>query len=103
MRVVVTGATGNVGTAVIRALRRDPAVTEIVGVELVAADVVSDDLVPVFRWAAVVIHLAWLIQPARDRDLTHGVNVGGSERVFRAAAEAGVPALVYASSVGAYS
>jgi UDP-glucose 4-epimerase len=115
MRVVVTGATGNVGTAVLRALRRDPAVTEIVGiarrlpeqaidgVELVAADVVSDDLVPLFRWAGAVIHLAWLIQPSRDRDLTRAVNVTGSERVFRAAAEASVPALVYASSVGAYS
>jgi UDP-glucose 4-epimerase len=115
MRVVVTGATGNVGTAVLRALRRDPAVTGIVGiarrrpeqpiegVELVAADVVSDDLVPLFRRAGAVIHLAWLIQPSRDRDLTRAVNVTGSERVFRAAAEAGVPALVYASSVGAYS
>jgi nucleoside-diphosphate-sugar epimerase len=31
------------------------------------------------------------------------VNVDGSARVFRAVAEAGVPALLYASSVGAYS
>jgi UDP-glucose 4-epimerase len=114
MRVVVTGATGNVGTAVLRALRRDPAVDEIVGlarrkperppadVELVAADVVTADLAPLFAGAHAVIHLAWLIQPSRDRDLTRAVNVTGSERVFRAAAEAGA-ALVYASSVGAYS
>jgi nucleoside-diphosphate-sugar epimerase len=31
------------------------------------------------------------------------INVDGSARVFRAVADAGVPALVYASSVGAYS
>lgn len=32
MRVIVTGATGNVGTAVIRALAADSAVSEIVAV-----------------------------------------------------------------------
>jgi nucleoside-diphosphate-sugar epimerase len=33
----------------------------------------------------------------------YNINVAGSKRVFDAVAEAGVPALVYASSVGAYS
>jgi uncharacterized protein YbjT (DUF2867 family) len=32
MRVVVTGATGNVGTSVLAALSADPAIDEIVGV-----------------------------------------------------------------------
>ena len=32
MRIVVTGATGNVGTSVVQALAQDPDVTEIVGV-----------------------------------------------------------------------
>ena len=50
-----------------------------------------------------MIHLAWLIQPARDLDLLRRVNVDGSARVFQAVRDAGVPALVYASSVGAYS
>ncbi len=114
MRVVVTGASGNVGTAVLRALAAEKVVTEIVGLARrrptqpatkttwVAADVASDELEPIFRGAAVVVHLAWLIQPARDRELTRRVNVEGSERVFRAAAGARVPALVHASSVGAY-
>ncbi len=31
MRVVVTGATGNVGTSVVRALADDPAVTSVLG------------------------------------------------------------------------
>jgi UDP-glucose 4-epimerase len=115
MRVVVTGATGNVGTSVLRALGSDPDVDEIVGiarrrpaleapkVEWVQADVVRDDLVPHFRGADAVIHLAWLIQPSRDRATTRAVNVEGSARVFRAVADAEVPALVYASSIGAYS
>ena len=50
-----------------------------------------------------MIDLAWLIQPGRDLATLRATNVDGSERVFEAVAEAGVPALVYASSVGAYS
>lgn len=115
MRVVVVGATGNVGTSVLRALGRDEAVESIVGIarrlprldvaktEWVQADVTSSDLVPLFRGADAVIHLAWLIQPSRNLAVLHATNVGGSERVFGAVAEARVPALVYASSVGAYS
>ena len=75
MRIVVTGATGNVGTSVVRALGRDPAVTDVVGVARrmpnvslpkttwVKADVVHSDLGPLFSGADAVIHLAWLIQP----------------------------------------
>ena len=115
MRVAVTGATGNVGTSLLHLLAQDPAVDEIVAIarrlprlvvprtRFVAADVSRDDLVEHFRGADAVVHLAWLIQPSRDRATTHGVNVGGSRRVFAAAASAGVPRLVYASSVGAYS
>ncbi len=115
MRIVVVGATGNVGTSVLAALIDDPAVDEIVGIarrrptltlpktRWEAADVVDSDLVPLFRGADCVIHLAWLIQPSRDLATTQAVNVEGSARVFHAVGAAGVPALVYASSVGAYS
>ncbi|HKR50394.1 MAG TPA: NAD-dependent epimerase/dehydratase family protein [Pseudonocardiaceae bacterium] len=115
MRVAVTGATGNVGTSVLAGLCEDPAVDEIVGiarrrppqpvekVRWVSADVVTEDLVPVFAGADVVIHLAWLIQPSRDLRTTWSTNVIGSSRVFQAAVDAGVRAIVYSSSVGAYS
>ena len=53
--------------------------------------------------ADAVVHLAWLIQPGRREDVTHSVNVEGTARVFRAAVQAGVGAVVYASSVGAYA
>jgi nucleoside-diphosphate-sugar epimerase len=115
MRVVVTGASGNVGTSVLQALANDPAVEQIVGIarravtlqsprtRWVQADVAVDDLRPLFEGADCVVHLAWLIQPSRDRAATRAVNVDGSRRVFEAAAAAGVTNLVYASSVGAYS
>jgi nucleoside-diphosphate-sugar epimerase len=115
MRVVVTGASGNVGTSVLEALGREAKVDEIVGlarrvptvempkVRWVGADVVSDNLAPIFSGADAVVHLAWAIQPSRDEAVTERINVEGSRRVFDAAAAAKVPALVHASSVGAYS
>jgi UDP-glucose 4-epimerase len=115
MRVVVTGASGNVGTSVLEALADDAAVTEIVGiarrlpshpmakVTWRTADVAADDLAPLFDGADAVVHLAWAIQPSHDEAVMERTNVEGSRRVFAAAAAAGVPALVYASSVGAYS
>jgi len=115
MRVVVVGATGNVGTSLLQSLEPEPQVDEIVAVarrapertfartKFEAADIASSDLVPVLRGADAVVHLAWLIQPGRTESITYRVNVAGSERLFRAAVEAKVPAIVYASSVGAYS
>ena len=115
MRVVVTGATGNVGTSVLRALERDDSVSEVIGiarrrprmqlpkVTWLECDIAHADLRPHLAGADALVHLAWLIQPSRDERITHAVNVQGSERVFAAAADAGVGAIVYASSVGAYS
>ena len=115
MRIVVVGATGNVGTSLVRALARDPRAEAVLGLARrvpdhgmpkttwARADIADDDLVPHFRGADVVVHLAWIIQPSRDLGALYRVNVEGSRRVFRAVAEAGAPALVYASSVGAYS
>src|SRR5918999_684106 len=115
MRVVVVGATGNVGTSVLRSLADEPAVDSVLGVarrlpdlrypktDWAQANVSSSELVPLLRGADVVIHLAWLIQPGRDETTLRATNVEGSARVFEAVAAAGVPALVYASSVGAYS
>lgn len=115
MRIAITGATGNCGTALVRALEADPQVTSIVGIARrrpgwapakttwVQADVARDDLRPHLEGADAVVHLAWLIQPSRAQEITAAVNVGGSERTFQAAVDAGVPAIVHASSVAAYS
>jgi nucleoside-diphosphate-sugar epimerase len=115
MRVVIVGATGNIGTSLIRALADEPRVTSVLGMarrlpdwqaaktEWVAADIATDDLAPHFRGAAAVVHLAWLFQPIRDPITTWNTNVAGGMRVFQAVAEAGVPVLVHSSSVGAYS
>src|SRR5437588_9468100 len=115
MRVVVTGATGNVGTSVVARLATDRAVDSILGLarriprirvektDWQACDVAAADLTAPFRGADAVIHLAWLIQPSRDAQRLSDTNLRGTSRVLHALAEAKVRTLVYASSVGAYS
>lgn len=115
MKVVVTGATGNVGTSTIEALSEATEIDEIVGLarrepawapsktSWVEANVLTADLGEIFADADAVIHLAWAIQPSRDALTLERINVEGSRRVFEAVAAAGVPKLVHASSVGAYS
>jgi nucleoside-diphosphate-sugar epimerase len=112
-RVVVTGATGNLGSSLVELLVAGGA--DVVGlarhrpstgspdVRWVEADVAESDLVPIFRGADVVVHLAWRIQPSHRPDELWRANVLGSTRVLEAAERAGVGALVHASSVGAYS
>jgi UDP-glucose 4-epimerase len=116
MRIVVVGATGNVGTSLLQALADEPAVTSVLGLarrrpewtapktERATADVAGDgDLVTHFRGADVVVHLAWVFQPTHDPVATWRINVGGTVRVLDAVTRAGVPAFVCASSVAAYS
>ncbi|MEX2291239.1 MAG: NAD-dependent epimerase/dehydratase family protein [Mycobacteriales bacterium] len=115
MRIVVTGATGNVGSQLVPQLLEHPEVSSVVGLarrlpelpdpraEWHALDVAEDDLVPVLTGADVVVHLAWLLQPAHDPDEMRRVNIRGTRRVVEAVGTAGVPVLVHASSVGAYS
>lgn len=117
MRVVVTGATGNVGTAVLRRLAQEPQIEEIIGVarrlpaephadprvRWMSLDVARDALVPVLTGAQALIHLAWAIQPSHEPERLRAVNVEGTRRVLEAAVTAGVETVVVASSVGAYS
>jgi nucleoside-diphosphate-sugar epimerase len=116
MRVVVIGGSGNAGVALLRALQAEERVEEVVAVARRvpkawpsgkvawrSLDISRDDLELVVRGAHAVVHLAWLIQPSRDVERCREVNVDGTRRLLDAVARAGVPAFVYASSVGAYS
>ena len=115
MRVVVVGATGNIGTSLLRSLEEEEKVESVLGlarrlpdltmekVEWASVDVTSDDLAPHLEGADAVVSLHWLIQPSRDLNKQWMVNVEGNSRLMRALKEAGVSALVYSSAVGVYS
>ena len=115
MRVVVFGATGNIGTAIIRSLADDPGIDSITGVarrtpdwkpdktSWAQADIAHDDLGHIVSGADAVIHAAWAFHPSHHPTATWETNVEGSIRVFDAVRDAEVPVLLYSSSVGAYS
>jgi nucleoside-diphosphate-sugar epimerase len=119
MRVVIIGASGNAGTALLRRLRQEPdiSVAGVVrrlppaeppydGVDWHAHDIglaSPADLADVFTGADAVVHLAWQIQPSHDQKVLYRTNVLGSRNVADAAVRAGVPTLVFASSVGVYA
>jgi UDP-glucose 4-epimerase len=120
MRIVITGASGNVGSATLRRLSRDgdhelvalarriPTRSQGVGsVAWLAADL-SDDaclgtLERAFAGADAVVHLAWGFQPTHDPRYLEELGVGGTHRVLHGVANTHVRHLVHMSSVGAYS
>jgi UDP-glucose 4-epimerase len=115
MHIVVTGATGNVGTSVVEALAKEARVRSITAIArrapamkvaktfFVRADVAEESLGPLFEGADAVVHLAWQFQPENRSDELWSTNVLGSRRVFDAVRQARVPKLVHASSFSAYS
>ena len=120
MRIAITGATGNIGTATLRRLggegehrliglaRRVPErPPDGIEAEWVAADLTDDacldTLTLAFAGADAVVHLAWGFQPSHDETYLEQLGVGGTRRVLEAVVRAGVPHLVHLSSVGAYS
>jgi nucleoside-diphosphate-sugar epimerase len=118
VRIVITGATGNVGTALLAALepghdlaglaRRLPDTTAepYDRVDWHALDVgvpgAEEELAGLFTGADAVVHLAWAISPARGDPPMERTNDQGTRNVLAAVAAARVPHLVVASSVAAY-
>jgi UDP-glucose 4-epimerase len=122
LTVAVTGASGNVGTALLRRLT-DPAsgIAEVRG--LARRQPPAEAPYDRVRWHLVdlglptgetglpaflegvdaVVHLAWALQPGRHPGKLRQVNVEGTRRVMEAAVEAGVAHVVHMSSLGAYA
>ena len=116
LTVAVTGPTGEIGKAFIRALERTRGVGRIVGMarspfdpadegwkktEYHQGDVLDRESVDTLvKGADVIVHLAFIIMGGVDE--SREVNLSGSRNVFEAAVAAKAKRLVYASSVAAY-
>ena len=114
MTVLITGASGFVGSAVLRRLLGEGAAVRALvrpasdrrnldglNVEVVTGDLSDrDSLARAVRGCEALFHVAadyrlW----TRDADAMMRTNIGGSRDIVRAAAEAGVARIVYTSSV----
>src|SRR4051812_18902494 len=99
LTVAVTGASGNVGTALLRALfdagvgqvrglarRQPPDAAPYDGVRWYLADLGQEDsaqdLAEFLEGVDAVVHLAWALLPDRRPDVLHAVNVEGTRRVL---------------------
>jgi UDP-glucose 4-epimerase len=120
-RIVITGASGNVGTALLKRLTVSGADYDIQGVarrrppssgvyqraqwhQLDLADPQSvTRLQRIFTGVDCVVHLAWGFQPTRNTRYLDAVGIGGTSAVLTAAHVAGVGQLVHMSSVGVYA
>lgn len=120
MKIVIFGASGNVGTALIESLLAESPGVQIVAVarrlpadeaklsgradvEWRSADIRHDALDPLLDGADTVVQLAWLFHPSHRPDVTWANNVIGAVRLLDAVERCAVPSLVVSSSVAAYS
>lgn len=119
MKVVITGASGNVGTALLSQLRGED--RQLVGiarrpppprgpyadVRWVGCDLSDPAALPTvireFTGADAVIHLAWAIHPRAEDQPMERTNRLGTAHVLHAAAACDVAHLTCASSVAAYT
>src|SRR3954451_3454468 len=122
LRVAVTGATGNVGTALLRRLtapdsgvaeirglarRQPPSVAPYDGVRWFSADLgdeAAESVLPRFLDGVdAVVHLAWALLPDRQPDVLERTNIEGNRRVMAAAGAAKVPHVEHMPPLGTYA
>jgi dihydroflavonol-4-reductase len=119
MRAFVTGATGFIGAHVARKLsERGDQVVALVrspdkatdlreqGAELIEGDLSDTEAIKRgVEGAEAVFHIGAIYKlgiPKKEREAMVDTNVGGTERVLDSAHEAGVPRIVYASTVNVF-
>jgi nucleoside-diphosphate-sugar epimerase len=119
VKVFLTGGTGFIGGEVARQLRersdevvclvRSPekaTALSALGCELVAGDLGDESAIGAgMEGCDAVVHAAAMYEvgiPASKRPAMYDANVAGTERVLRAAQAAGIPKVVYVSTVGVF-
>ncbi|OGI48970.1 MAG: hypothetical protein A2151_08825 [Candidatus Muproteobacteria bacterium RBG_16_65_34] len=120
MKILVTGSASHLARALLPRLLNDSRIKRIVGVDLRDArfrhphyhhkvlDVRSPDIAGLMKGTDAVVHLAFVVlqsdlgKKRLDRGWIRDSDVRGSQNVFAAAAQHGVPRLVHCSSAAVY-
>ena len=116
MRAFVTGGTGFIGGRMVDRLLDDGwDVSALVrspdratrmrdrGITLIPGDItIPDSFIQAIKGVDAVLHLAaYYALGVSDRDAMMRANVGGTDSILRAAGDAGVPRILYCSSIAA--
>ena len=116
LRVAVTGASGYIGSRLIRKLQSSEKVEFILATDIRPPEVdysdrisfvhqdIGDPFTDLFANHRInsVVHLAYLLNPGRRREVSRRVNVTGTENVLDACAAADVRHILYLSSTSVY-
>lgn len=118
--VLITGADGYIGRAVVQALsaegrgrtvvaadlREVPEARRLEGITYAACDIRSPELGELLKehQIKVAVHLAAVVNPGKDMDraFLHDVEVGGTQNLLDACLDAGVQQVIITSSGAAY-
>jgi uronate dehydrogenase len=104
-RILITGAAGNLGGKLVTDWQAEGEhelvlLDRVGGADVISADISAFDAEWAERFSGVdvVVHLAGQISPASKWEQVQPANIVGTANVLRAAREAGVPRVVFAST-----
>ena len=111
--VAVTGASGYIGTRLVRRMLETRDIERVTGVDVLPATIeherythiqqdMTESLDDAFAGVEAVVHLAFVLRQLRKRAEGRRINVGGAGNVLRACANAGVGRIVLMSSATVY-
>jgi dihydroflavonol-4-reductase len=115
MKVAVTGAAGHIGSNLCRVLiergyqvkaliHHDTAGLKGLPLEFVKGDATKEpDLENLLKGCGVVFHLAAYISIRKSDPFCHELNVGGCEKILKAAKNTGIRRIIHFSSIHAFS
>ena len=117
-RIAVTGSAGYLGSATVAALCNKPEVELVAGIDIAPTELrprqtrrlisithdIRTSLLDVLRDLDIqaVVHLAFLLRPARDESLAADININATGRLLEDCEAAGVGQFIYLSSTTVY-
>lgn len=114
MKMFLTGVSGYLGRLVVEMFDELDCVETMVGIDIKepsfkssklefhSMDVRSNEISRFMYDCDVCLHMAFILDEIRDKDLTHDININGGKNIFHSCIEAGVPRIIQLSSMAAF-